>query len=67
MFVQIPGQINQGAEFFVFVMNQMGDVVLIGIEAEILFFRVIIVAVRNTSTVPLPVAGSGNHGGSDTF
>ena len=67
MFVQIPGQINQGTEFLVFVMNQMGDVVFIGVEAESLFFRVIIVAVRNTSTVPLPVAGSGNHGGSDTF
>ena len=67
MFVQIPGQVNQGAEFFVFVMNQMGDVVLVGVEAESLFLRVIIVAVRNTSAVPLPVAGSGNHSGSDTF
>ncbi len=47
MFVQIPGQINQGAELFVFVMNQMGDVVLIGVEAKFLFLRVIIVAVRN--------------------
>ena len=67
MFVQIPSQINQGAELFVFVVNQMGDVVLIGVEAKFLFLRVIIVAVRNAPAVPLPVAGSGNHSGSDTF
>ena len=52
MFVQIPGQVNQGAEFFVFVMNQMGDVVLVGVEAESLFLRVIIVAVRKCPGSP---------------